>query len=224
MTNINFWTNDPTILINKESLLELWPTTNMTSTQKLNAISRLIILLTIIGYFITRSLRIIATCFVTLGVIIFLYNTKYNTKPKKETFKNILDNKILKKLFYSSTPSNPLGNVKLPEIQFDPHRKSAPPAFNPEIEKQINKNTKEMVQKVSFPDDPNVKDKLFHDLADNFLFERSMQRFYTTANTSVVPGDQAAFAEYLYGDMPSCKEGDVLACEKNVLRNPEINV
>ena len=225
MSNVSFWINEPAILINKDSLLELWPTSNMTSNQKLNAISRLIILLTGVGFLITRSLRIIATGFVTLGVIIFLYNIKYKNQVKsklKETFTNPSGNKMLKQNFISSTPANPLGNVTLPDIQFNPDRKSAPPAFNPKIEDQINKNTKEMVQKVSFPDVPNVTDKLFQDLADNFVFERNMQRFYSTPNTEVVPGDQKSFAEFLYGDMPSCKDGDALACEKNVLRYPEI--
>ena len=46
----------------------------------------------------------------------------------------------------------------------------------------------------------------------NFL---NMRNFYTTANTKVEPGDQKAFAEYLYGDMISCKDGDTTACERN---------
>ena len=75
-----------------------------------------------------------------------------------------------------------------------------------------------MVQKTSFPNDPDVVDKLFKDLGDDFVFDRSMRNFYTTANTKVVPGDQKAFAEFLYGDMQSCKDGDPIACEKNSFR------
>ena len=52
------------------------------------------------------------------------------------------------------------------------------------------------------------------DLGDNFGFEQSMRNFYSTPNTRV-PNDQKAFAEYLYGDMPSCKGGDNLECNKN---------
>ena len=61
-------------------------------------------------------------------------------------------------------------------------------------------------------------DKLFKDLGDDFMFDRSMRNFYTTPNTKVVPGDQKAFAEFLYGDMQSCKDGDPIACEKNSFR------
>ena len=48
--------------------------------------------------------------------------------------------------------------------------------------------------------------KLFTDLGDAMSFEQSMQRFYTTANSRVA-NDQKAFAEFCYGNMPSCKSG-----------------
>jgi len=218
----SFWINNPTILINKDSLMELWPIPSMTFNAKLNSISRLIILLTIIGFLITQSFRIIVTGIVTLGVIIFLHYSK-TTTPNNNELKNIIKEgfanpstyKEIQQNFKPINPTNPLGNVSLPEIQYDINRKSAPPAFNPTIESQINTNTKEMVQKISFPDDPTIADKLFKDLGDDYMFDRSMRNFYTTANTKVVPGDQKAFAEYLYGDMISCKDGDAIACERN---------
>ena len=71
--------------------------------------------------------------------------------------------------------------------------------------------------KTSFPNDPDVVDKLFKDLGDDFAFDRSMRNFYTTANTKVVL-EIGAFAEFLYGDMQSCKDGDPIVCEKNSFR------
>ena len=150
-----------------------------------------------------------------LRMFILQYDLKYTIK---ESFVNPSGSKFLKKNYKPSNPTNPLSNVNLPEIQFNPNRKAAAPAFNPDVEKQINENTKEMVQKVSFPEDPTINDKLFKDLGDDFIFDRSMRNFYSTANTKVVPGDQKAFAEYLYGDMTSCKDGDPLACERNSQR------
>ena len=41
--------------------------------------------------------------------------------------------------------------------------------------------------------------------------------FYTTPNTTI-PNDQNAFANYCYGDMISCKEGNPTACERNNAR------
>ena len=40
-----------------------------------------------------------------------------------------------------------------------------------------------------------------------------MRNFYATANTTV-PKDQKGFAEFCYGDMTSCKEGDPIACSR----------
>ena len=59
-----------------------------------------------------------------------------------------------------------------------------------------------------------IDPRLFVDLGDKLSFENSMRQFYPTANTSV-PNDQTAFAEFCYGNMPSCKEGDGLQCIKD---------
>ena len=63
---IQFWSNDPLVLFNKEYIFELWPTTNMCYEQKLNAISRLIILITILGYILTMSQRVLVVGILTL--------------------------------------------------------------------------------------------------------------------------------------------------------------
>jgi hypothetical protein len=44
-----------------------------------------------------------------------------------------------------------------------------------------------------------------------------MNRFYATPSTTV-PNDQAGFADYCYGNMVSCKDGDDLACARNAPR------
>ena len=99
---------------------------------------------------------------------------------------------------------NPLGNVLLPEIKYNPKRPAAAPSFNPEVEKEINTSAGNVGP------DP----RLFLDLGDTLSFEQPMQRFYTTANSRVA-NDQTAFAKFCYGDMPSCKEGNGLQCLKD---------
>jgi hypothetical protein len=56
--------------------------------------------------------------------------------------------------------------------------------------------------------------KLFGDLWDNFELDLCLRNFYTTAN-SKVPNDQGAYADYLYGSMPSCKDGNAFECVKD---------
>ena len=54
---MQFWINEPTILLNKEYIFELWPTDSMCYEQKMNAITRLIILFTILKYFTTDGFQ-----------------------------------------------------------------------------------------------------------------------------------------------------------------------
>ena len=48
MDNNSFWGNNPASLLNKKEIFELFPTSNMNYNQKLNSITRLIILLTFV--------------------------------------------------------------------------------------------------------------------------------------------------------------------------------
>ena len=229
-----FWLNDPTILLNKEYILQLWPTSSMSFEKNLNAISRLIIILSILGFLATRSINIIIVGVVTLIVIIILYNTR---KPKlmrtKEGFTTDKDNsimnngspvidspktlqKFLNNEFVLTSKKNPLSNVLLTDIADNPTRKAAPPSFNIQVYEDINNNTKKMVQSLN-PGIKNTNKQLFGDLGEKFEFDQSMSRFYSTPNTKVA-NDQGAFAEYLYGDMPSCRNGDPFACVQDNLR------
>ena len=70
---IPFWTNEPTILFNKNYILEFWPTSNMCYERKLNAITRIIMLITILGFIISGSYRILTTGIITIVLIFALY-------------------------------------------------------------------------------------------------------------------------------------------------------
>ena len=205
-----FWLDNPSILFNKKKIMELWPQSEYSLECKLNAITRLVILLTILGYLFTRNMKILVTGIITIGVVVLLYKTqhkkkKLNKKMLKEGFTSPELYEKVKSSFMKPTQKNPLMNVLLPEIQDNPQRKPAAPAVNPTVEKNINK-------KVADP-------RLFLDLGDNIAFDQSMRNFYATANTTI-PNDQKAFAEYCYGSMPSCRGGDYLQCSKNNYRNP----
>lgn len=205
-----FWLDNPSILFNKKKIMELWPQSEYSLECKLNAITRLVILLTILGFLFTRNMKILITGIITIGVVVLLYKTqrkkkKLKKKMLKEGFTSPELYEKVKSSFMKPTQKNPLMNVLLPEIQYNPQRKPAAPAFNPTVEKNINK-------KVADP-------RLFLDLGDNIAFDQSMRNFYATANTTI-PNDQKAFAEYCYGSMPSCRGGDYLQCSKNNYRNP----
>jgi len=213
-----FWIDDPMILIQEGKLLSVWPTENMSRNEKLNSLSRLVIYITLIGFIFTYSFKILISGIVTMGIFVFLfYSTKNNVE---ETFCNInnINNFFrapdIRSRFTMPNNKNPLMNVNLPEIVDNPNRNMATPSFNPSITQEINNSTKNMI--VNNFDDENVRDKLFSNLGDNLEFEQSMRNFYTTANTTI-PNNQGGFAEFCFGDMISCKEGNPIACAR---RNP----
>jgi hypothetical protein len=222
---IQFWSNDPTILFNKEYIFELWPTANMCYEQKLNSISRLIILLTILGYILTMSKRVLAVGALTLLVIFVLYNMRKQkvTKDMLEGFDvkgnevtGMFDNKpksfvnpvtldaVLRTEFKEGNKKNPFSNVLLTQINDEPERKAAPPSFNVDVDGDITKNVKRAVQMMN-PDIKNTNKQLFGDLYQNFELDNFMRPFNSCPNTRIA-SDQGAFSQYLYGLMPSAKE------------------
>lgn len=222
---IQFWINQPTVLFNKEYIFELWPTANMCYEQKLNSISRLIILLTILGYILTMSKKIIAVGILTLVVIFVLYSMRkkkvstdmlegfnvqsnevtgmFDNKPKSFVNPVTLDT-VLRSEFKEGTKKNPFSNVLLTQINDEPERKAAPPSFNVDVDEDITKNVKRAVQMMN-PGIKNTGKQLFGDLFQEFQLDQSNRVFYSTANTKI-SNDQGAYGEFLYGNMPSAKE------------------
>jgi hypothetical protein len=234
-----FWTNEPTILFNKNYIFELWPTSNMNYEQKLNTITRLIILVSILGYILTMSTRIIFVGIITLVIIFVLFKMRKQKLTKEmldEGFtiqgneitgffdkktKNVnsisLDS-VLEKEFKEGTKRNPFSNVLLTEIMDEPDRKSAPPAFNPEVDEQITKDIKRSVQFMN-PEIDNTSKQLFGDLYERFNLDQSSRVFFSTPNTKVV-NDQGAFAQFLYNDLKysgkeSTPEGAIARVQDN---------
>jgi len=225
---IQFWSNEPTILFNKEYLFELWPTSDMCYEQKLNAITRLVIFLTLLGYILTMSMRILCVGAITLLIIFILFTARKQKITKEmmnEGFKMQQDDQamvqnssyvnpvtldsVLKSEFKEGNKKNPFSNVLLTQINDDPNRKAAPPSFNVDVDEDITRNVKKAVQMMN----PGIKDtnkQLFGDLFQNFELDQSNRNFFSTANTRVT-NDQGAFSEFLYGNMPSSKESNFAA-------------
>ncbi len=192
------WLNDPRILLNREKITELWPTSIMPKNDKLNALVRLVILLTILGFIFNGGFRFIVSGIVTLGAIA-LYSGDINFS-KREGFS---DRMITKNNYTMPSKQNPLMNVLMTDYADDPKRKSAAPAYNHTIERDIVKKTEEGITS-NFGDD-SIKERLFRDLGDEFVLDQSVRPFYATANTQI-PSDQNAFANFCYGDMISCRD------------------
>jgi hypothetical protein len=213
---IKIWFDDPSILFNKDFIFELWPTMDMCYEQKINAITRLVILITILGYILTSSQRIVAVGVLTLVVIYVLFKMRKQKITKEmlnEGFTTVevtgepvpLDT-ILKTDFKQGNKKNPFSNVLLTQIGDEPDRKSAPPSFNVDVDEDITKNVKRSIQMMN-PGIKNTNKQLFGDLYQEQQLDNFSRQLYSTPN-SRVENDGISYAKFLYGDMPSAKESN----------------
>ena len=229
---ILFWTEDPNVLLNTHYWHEFFPTESMTFNQKLNALTRIVLVLTIISYLFTQKPRILVVSGISL-LCIFLLHYATNQKLLGEGFMQNKDGYVRnynrkgpfvaietnENQYQPSTPVNPLSNVLMSDYDYNPHKKPAPPAFTKKDRETILDETKTQIQMLN-PDQPNIDKKLFQDVTENLGLEQSMRQFYSTANTTI-PNDQKGFAEFCYGDMISAKEGNNFAAVRN---NPRYNL
>lgn len=229
---IAFWAENPNILLQQPYVLEFFPTEDMTFHQKLNAITRLVLVLTTISYLYTKKINLIVVSVVSI-VCIYLMFYANNDAKKNEGFRQNLPlersydrngpiadiQPMFEETFEKATTQNPMSNVMISDYDYHPHKKPAPPAYTKEGKKVILEETKKMIQQMH-PNHENIDKKLFQDTTDNLELEQSMRQFYSTANTTI-PNDQASFAEFCYGDMISNKEGNMFAAVRN---NPRHNL
>lgn len=217
-----FWLEDPAVLMKHDELTKIWPLSTSTTNEKLNALTRFVVILTFISYVASSKstkAKVIISGLVTLMAIIAFYYIKKQDMiqklidvTKREGFSNSSHIKESDALVTEPKSCNPMMNVMLHEIHDNPERKPAAKSFHPEVEEKINEATKEFV--TSNFDGPSVRSKLFDDLGDSFTFDRSMRAWHPTANTQI-PNDQKGFAEFCYGGMVSCKDGHELACVRS---------
>lgn len=222
---ICFWGKDPNALFDPKYILELFPSSTMTYEQKLNAVSRMVLVLCVIFYIFSQSWRILPIGIITLGAIFIInkYNKQKNKKVRfSEGFETpatelLKDKDLPSDIFGEATDSNPLQNVLITDYETPTNKKPAPPSYTTQQQNKILEQTKKMIDDVN-PEQPKISEKLFKGLEDSLAFEQSMRPFYSTSSTTI-PNDQGAFADFCYGNMVSCKEGNLFACGRNLARH-----
>ena len=152
------WINNPTILLNENKIMELWPSSSMIVEEKINAITRLILLITMLGYLITMRFNIILLGMLAIICILVIYKIKNTKENFISHVNNRLEYSLNKDNFDKSKKTNPFMNVLIPDIYYNKDKKPAAPTYNSNVEKEINDNIKDFISD-QFNDD-NIKKKI----------------------------------------------------------------
>lgn len=240
-SKIPFWSQDPNILLKQDFIFEFYPTKYMTFAQKLNAITRSVILATILLYFYSRNFLLIPIC----AACLFSIYMMWSYRNKKEGFSlpvadllsgssglsngsgsgssndiscinKMGSSTVLKdrNLFDKPNPKNPFSNVLMTDYTDRPDKFPAPSTNDIKVTNTILENAKKTVA-ANNTGQPDIVDKLFRDLGEQLTFEQSMRQFNCNPSTTI-PNDQEAFANFCYGNMVSCREGNAFACARNL--------
>jgi len=211
-----FWVSDPNILFTEPAF---FPTEEMCLEEKMNSVTRTVLCLTLVGYICSQNTMLLLICVILLFSIFFMYKWEKRTNEGYSDIARAVMPFTGAELYQESTPQNPFGNVLGTDYIDNPGRNPAMSCSTEQEMAIINENVKTAVSQINYTQ-PDIADKIFTDLGDKFEFEQSMRCFNATANTQI-PNDQQAFAEFCFGSMISCKEGNKFACARNLPRYGE---
>ena len=214
MINNNiFWTDDISILFVKSKLNQFVPLDNMNNNEKLNSLMRFSIYLTILLFVFNKN-YLNFYIIISMAILTIFLHKFYDITPQEnmssilnnfkmkdntinfngDKYRNIKNNSCIK-----PTKLNPFMN----RLMFDKDYPNIPncPIDDPEIKNEIENN---------------FNNNLYKNVGDIFNRNNSQRQYYTNAVTTN-PNDQTQFANWLYKNNKTCKEGN--DCD---LSNPNI--
>lgn len=214
--DIAFWGTDPNILLARDHVFEFFPLETMTFNQKLNAVTRSIIALSVVMFCTYRNGRLLVVCALTLLAIFVIHRMKTRVPDTPEPFDaNVpasVDDTVTPStdLYQLPTQRNPFANVMPADYDDAENKLPAAPSENTMTKSYILGSVLDQTDANNYPG--MSSDILFSDY-DKLGFEQSMRPFYSAANTTI-PNDQGAFADFCYGTMISCRDtaGGLIPC------------
>lgn len=213
MNDINrMWYNNIAQFFNKDNLLIFFPRSNYSVVDNLNALMKLSLYAGILLALYANKSQYLFIPIVMAMLTYFVSETQLKRVeyPLPEKFvKQTIDKRNMtpeEQMYYHRqlqsdvcrvpTRDNPYMNPNLTE---DLEKTGSIPACYPTD--HIKKETRE-----------NDYSKLYRDVSDVFEKENNQRQFYTLPNTTV-PNNQKEFAEWCYGNKPSCRDpNETAAC------------
>jgi len=186
---MEFWIDNPKVLFQSKYIQEIWIESTMNTNQKLNALTRLIILLSLLGFIcFNQSLFFVFGLLLIAGIVIF--------HKQKHLVEGMTTRQTV-------MPSNPLNNVLVSDYKDNPLLKPNHPTYSIKVENAINTSALSSI----FLQNKDNKDihKGFGTSRDQFEFEQSMRPFFTNPVNTVDKVEYGDFLKFCYGTLPSDK-------------------
>ena len=222
-----FWYNQPSILWDKRRFIEFFPNPSLSLAEKLNALVRLSIYISIVLMVFYGNYLYIYIPIVVLAFTFLIFNNY--KEPKKEQlqgFKSLLntssDNQPVDENLQDATQLE----TSLDEYRFNKDECTKPTINNPMMNINLITDKRNKPAACEYYDDPQtaaeVEKKfeynLYRDVSDLYN-KRNSQRQYYTAPSTTIPNEQTAFAKWLYLSPPTCKE-DTIRCVPQTTQPP----
>lgn len=184
---------DPKQVVRSDKVTEFWPTSQQTTAERVNATARFVIYATCILYLIRRDIRIFILGATVLSVLYVMEKSKMikGKKEKKETY--VPECQL-------PTVDNPMANVLMSDFDGRPDRPSA--CRYDTVRDEVNDMLSGRI-----PYGPQKSRSPMPDAQRN-----AFSRQFVSGPVTSIPGDQTAFAEWLYGEKgaPICKSDPTL--------------
>ena len=223
MTTI-YWLENPNILFDKNYISEVWPSDDMTYTEKMNSLSRLIIFLSLFGLVIFRKLSILIVGLAILAIMTYLYNQKVlngkginidnnettidnKKKETKEGFVNSLpwkDNEGKVNKISKVSNKNPLNNHLLSDS------KGTVKIIKNNNDEIINNNSLLETIRINSEKENNIVIK--DNLENNFIIDRNSIQY------NKVPDYDVGTIKYLIGNTGYVKDSIFKEKKENYIK------
>ena len=223
MTTI-YWLENPNILFDKNYISEVWPSDDMTYTEKMNSLSRLIIFLSLFGLVIFRKLSILIVGLAILAIMTYLYNQKVlngkginidnnettidnKKKENKEGFVNSLpwkDNEGKVNKISKVSNKNPLNNHLLSDS------KGTVKIIKNNNDEIINNNSLLETIRINSEKENNIVIK--DNLENNFIIDRNSIQY------NKVPDYDVGTIKYLIGNTGYVKDSIFKEKKENYIK------
>jgi len=187
---MDFWVDQPKLLFHSDYIHEIWMYPRMNMNQKLNAMTRLIIVLSLLGYICFNRSIFLVIGLILIGTIVLVYKREQLFEGMKNRDQPIL-------------PNNPLNNVLMTDYKENPNLEPSHPEYTQKLEDTINNSALTSIFKQN-SDNKDIQ-KGFESSRDQFEFEQSMRPFFTNPVNSVDQVEYGDFLKYCFGKLPSDK-------------------